>query len=55
MSNAVVFGERGTDLDLMILPMIGTKDLGGKELPSITRNSPHIGSTAVRWSIAGPE
>lgn len=55
MSRAVVFYERGTDLDFVILILIGTKDLSGKNLSSIVRNSPHVGSTAMHGPIAGLE
>ena len=52
MSYLVVFGERKAYLDLLILPMIDTRDFGGENIPSVSYDSPHIGSTAVHWTIA---
>lgn len=53
MSREVVFNERGTDLDLVILPMIGTKDLGGKDIILFIRDSPHVGGATTRGAITG--
>jgi hypothetical protein len=49
----VVFNERRTDLDLAILSVVGTKDLGGEDLASIACGSPHICGAATRGPIAG--
>ena len=53
LSCVVLFNERRTDLDLAILSVVGTKNLGGKDLASIACCSPHIFGAATRGPIAG--
>ena len=53
MSRIAVFGGRGTDLDLMIVPIIGAKNLSGEDLPTTIHDPPHISGTAMHRPITG--
>jgi hypothetical protein len=55
LSRVIVFDGRGTNLDLVILSIVCTKDLGGKNLLSIICDSPNIGGAATLGSIIGLE
>ena len=45
--------DREADLDLVILSVVGTKDLGGKDLPPIACDPPYVGAAATRGQITG--
>ena len=47
MSRVDAFGEGETGLDLVVLSVIGTEDLCGKNLLPVIHYSPHVGRTAI--------